>query len=152
MKCSYNQRDPNKPNKHNGYLRNLYRNAENGKIAGVCAGFADYFDVPDWLARLVFISIVIFTFQLALIGYVIAIFMMAKRPQTLQNSRYSEQGKSNDNAGSQRERKVFNYAKSASSRLEDIRDRLKRLDEQVGAMESYVTSNKYQTNSEINKL
>jgi len=152
MKYRSNQRDPNKPNKHNGYLRNLYRNAENGKIAGVCAGFADYFDVPDWLARLVFISIVIFTFQLALIGYVIAIFMMAKRPQTLQNSRYSEQGKSNDNAGVQRERKVFNYAKSASSRLEDIRDRLKRLDEQVGAMESYVTSNKYQTNSEINKL
>ncbi|MEM5530089.1 envelope stress response membrane protein PspC [Gammaproteobacteria bacterium AS21] len=152
MKCSYNQRDPSKPNKHNGYLRNLYRNSENGKIAGVCAGFADYFDVPDWLARLVFISIVIFTFQLALIGYVIAIFMMAKRPQTLQNGHRSAGDNNRYSAGVQRERKVFNYAKSASSRLEDISDRLKRLDKQVGVMESYVTSNKYQTNSEINKL
>jgi phage shock protein C len=152
MKCSYNQRDPNKPNKHNGYLRDLYRNSQNGKIAGVCAGFADYFDVPDWLARLVFISIVIFTFQLALIGYVIAIFMMDKRPEKLQNGPRSGDSKNGYSTGAHHERKVFNYAKSASNRLEDITARLKRLDKQVGVMESYVTSNKYQTNSEINNL
>jgi phage shock protein C len=76
MKCSYKHRDPKGPNKANGYHRNLYRNSPKGKVAGVCAGFSDYFDVPTWVARLVFVSLVIFTFQLALIGYVIAYFMM----------------------------------------------------------------------------
>ncbi len=31
--------------KRAGWGRNLYRNTREGKIAGVCAGFADYFDI-----------------------------------------------------------------------------------------------------------
>ncbi len=150
MGCKYREKhsDPNRPNKHNGYQRNLYRNAREGKIAGVCAGFADYFDVPYWVARLVFISLVIFTFQLALIGYVIAIFMMKKRDDQQYRS-YSEKSNS---SYSEAKAKVFNYSKPVSSRLQDIRDRLRRLDEQVGAMEGYVTSKRYQTTNDINDL
>lgn len=155
MGCRYREKhsDPNRPNKHNGYLRNLYRNSREGKIAGVCAGFADYFDVPYWVARLVFISLVIFTFQFALIGYVIAIFMMKKR-DSRQYKSYSESRhweKSNRDHSEARA-KVFNYTKPVSSRLQDIRERLRRLDEQVGAMEGYVTSKKYQTAKDISDL
>jgi phage shock protein C len=140
MKCSYKSSDPNSPNKENGYQRNLYRNTHNGKIAGVCAGFADYFDVPVWVARLVFISLVIFTFQLAIIAYIIAVFAIAKRSEHSMHEAASGR------------HKVFNYHKPASSRVKEIRDRLRRLDEQVGSMEAYVTSKKYQTNNDINNL
>lgn len=150
MGCKYRQKhsDPNRPNKGNGYMRNLYRDTRRGKVAGVCAGFAEYFDVPCWVARLVFISLVIFTFQLALIGYVVAIFMMEKRENSSERV-YSE--KSN-HSYSESKAKVFNYSKPVSGRLQDIRDRLRRLDEQVGAMEGYVTSKKYQTTNDINDL
>ncbi|OUS21589.1 hypothetical protein A9R01_17755 ['Osedax' symbiont bacterium Rs2_46_30_T18] len=141
MRCNRKKRDPNGPNKANGYKRNLYRNTRDGKIAGVCAGFADSFEIPVWVARLIFISLVIFTFQIALIGYVVAIFMLAKR-----------QPRTADDWGHDSSNKVFNYHKPASSRLQDIRDRLRRLDEQVGSMEGYVTSKKYHTNNQINDL
>ena len=145
IRCNRKNRDPNGPNKANGYHRNLYRNTREGKIAGVCAGFADAFDIPIWLARLIFISLVIFTFQFALIGYVVAIFMLAKRqPRTAESW-------DNDSDGDSANR-VFNYHKPASSRLQDIRDRLRRLDQSVGAMEGYVTSKKYHTNNQINDL
>ena len=154
MRCKHRNKhaDPNRPNKQNGYMRNLYRNTREGKVAGVCAGFAQYFDVPNWVARLVFISLVIFTFQLALIAYVVAIFMMAKREdihEGIGERGYSE--KSNTRYSGSKS-KVFNYSKPVSSRLQDIRDRLRRLDEQVGAMEGYVTSKKYQTTNDINDL
>ncbi len=140
MRCSKN-RDPNGSNKANGYHRNLYRNTDKGKIGGVCAGFADYFDLPTWLARLIFISLVIFTFQLALIAYVVAIFMIDNRPEQLTTK-----------ASSTGENKVFNYSQPVSSRLQEIRDRLRRLDKKVGSMEGYVTSRKYRTTNEINDL
>ena len=149
IRCNRKNRDPNGPNKANGYHRNLYRNSRNGKIAGVCAGFADAFDIPVWLARLIFISLVIFTFQFALIGYVVAIFMLAKRqPRTAQSWDNDSDGASASDSAN----RVFNYHKPASSRLQDIRDRLRRLDQQVGSMEGYVTSKKYHTNNQINDL
>lgn len=150
MKCKYRSKysDPNRPSKENGYHRNLYRNGREAKVAGVCAGFADYFEVPYWVARLVFFSLVIFTFQIALIGYVVAIFMIAKREQPSAD-KYADK---RTDGYCESKAKVFDYKKPVSSRLQDIRDRLRRLDEQVGSMEGYVTSKKYQTRNEINDL
>ena len=34
--------------------RQLQRNAETGKIAGVCAGLADYLNIETWVVRLIF--------------------------------------------------------------------------------------------------
>lgn len=130
-----------KATKSNGYLRNLYRNDRKGKIAGVCAGFADYFDVPVWVARLVFISLVIFTFQMALIAYVAAIFLMDKRSEAARDSNVTDAPP-----------RMFNYHQPVGSRLQSIRDRLQQLDEKVGTMEGYVTSKKYQTNRQFNEL
>ena len=36
--------------------RNLYRDPQKGKIAGVCAGLADYFGVETWIVRLLAIT------------------------------------------------------------------------------------------------
>ena len=101
---------------------------------------SDYFDVPNWVARLVCISLVIFTFQIAIIGYIAAIFLLDKR------SDHEEERLISGN------RKVFNYNKPASTRLKEIRERLARLNKQVQTMESYVTSKQYQTRNELNDL
>ncbi|MGB1237812.1 MAG: envelope stress response membrane protein PspC [Pseudomonadales bacterium] len=140
--CRHNRSDDSsKPNKANGYHRNLYRNDHKGRVAGVCAGFADYFDVPTWVARLVFVTLVIFTFQMAIIAYIIAIFMLEKRSEASRRDRSKE-----DTARDTR------YAASPGTRLQGIRDRLNSLDQKVAVMERYVTSKKYHTNNQFNDL
>lgn len=36
-------------------MKRLYRNVEKGKIAGVCQGIAEYFDIDPVIVRLVFV-------------------------------------------------------------------------------------------------
>ena len=36
-------------------MKRLYRNKEEGKIAGVCAGLGDYFEIDPVIIRLVFL-------------------------------------------------------------------------------------------------
>jgi phage shock protein C len=70
--------------------RRLYRNPRRGWIAGVCAGLADYFGVGACLIRfLVVVSLVIFTVP-TLLAYVIAAFVLERRPETMQASREEE--------------------------------------------------------------
>ena len=71
--------------------RRLYRNPRRGWIAGVCAGLADYFGVGTCLIRfLVLVSLVIFTVP-TLIAYVVAAFVLERRPETMQASREEEE-------------------------------------------------------------
>lgn len=65
----------------NGWLRDLYREPERGWIAGVCAGFARYYDIDVWVARVVAFSLLLFIPQIAFWAYIIAIFMLGKRPR-----------------------------------------------------------------------
>ena len=70
--------------------RRLYRNPERGWIAGVCAGLADYFGVGTCLVRfLVLVSLVVFTVP-TLIAYVIAGFVLERRPETMRGTREEE--------------------------------------------------------------
>ena len=70
--------------------RRLYRNPRRGWIAGVCAGLADYFGVGACLIRfLVVVSLVIFTVP-TFLAYVIAAFVLERRPENLQASREEE--------------------------------------------------------------
>ena len=53
--------------------KSLYRDTENGKIGGVCAGLAATFGAEVWLVRLLFVSLFLFTgFFLAILIYIIA--------------------------------------------------------------------------------
>lgn len=36
-------------------MKRLYRNKEEGKIAGVCAGLGDYFEIDPVIVRLIFL-------------------------------------------------------------------------------------------------
>ncbi len=61
--------------------RKLMRPRLDRKIAGVCAGFAEYFDLDITLIRLVVVLLGIFVFPLAEIGYVIAWIVMPDAPE-----------------------------------------------------------------------
>ncbi|MBF8450775.1 envelope stress response membrane protein PspC [Aeromonas dhakensis] len=63
--------------------RNLYRDPQRGKIAGVCAGLAEYFGVETWIVRLLAISGLIFAGFITFTAYVAAWFLLDKKPVTL---------------------------------------------------------------------
>lgn len=63
--------------------RRLMRPRLDRKIAGVCAGFAEYFDLDVTLIRLLMVLLGIFVFPLAEIGYIVAWIVMPEMPELL---------------------------------------------------------------------
>jgi len=63
--------------------RRLLRPRVGRKIAGVCLGFAEYFDVDVTLVRLVWLLLGILAFPVGLIGYGVAWIVMPEEPKLL---------------------------------------------------------------------
>lgn len=62
-------------------MKKLYLSKTDKKIAGVCGGFAEFFEVDSTLLRVLFIFLLIFTGVVpALIFYIIAALVIPKRP------------------------------------------------------------------------
>lgn len=59
----------------------LMRPRVDRKIAGVCAGFAEYFDFDVTLVRLIWVLLAIFGFPFGLIAYIIAWVVMPEVPE-----------------------------------------------------------------------
>ncbi|MFB3917059.1 MAG: PspC domain-containing protein [Terriglobales bacterium] len=51
------------------------------RIAGVCQGFAEYFDLDVTLIRIVWLLVAILGFPVGLIGYAIAWIVMPEEPK-----------------------------------------------------------------------
>lgn len=56
--------------------KKLYRLPKQGKIAGVAAGLAEYFAIDVTLMRILFVVAAVITEGLAILAYIIAIFVM----------------------------------------------------------------------------
>ena len=63
--------------------KRLIRPRANRKVAGVCAGFAEYFDLDITLVRLVWLISVFLGACLGLIAYVIAWIVIPEEPRSL---------------------------------------------------------------------
>ncbi len=150
-------------NKRGGWGMGLYRNTRDGKIAGVCAGLADHWDIAPWVMRLVWIAGFLFTGTLALWVYLGAWVLMAPRPtRRLDDGGYAfaeedfeeieVEMEYDERYHDYRPRKVFRYSEPCNVRLERARERLDGALRRVEEMESYVTSRRYNLNKEFSKL
>ncbi|EED32755.1 PspC domain family protein [gamma proteobacterium NOR5-3] len=158
--------------KRHGWGMGLYRNRRDGKICGVAAGIADYWDVADWVVRLIFVGAFLFTGTLAIWGYVAACLLLSPRPDdrsARQRKRESREASAATQASANEEafgpemeyderyhdyrpRRMFRYSDSASVRLARARERLDSALRRVESMETYVTSRRYKLNSELSRL
>lgn len=59
--------------------KRLYRSVQDRKIAGVCAGLADYFDIDPTLVRLLWACTVLFA-GTGVIAYIIAWIIVPEEP------------------------------------------------------------------------
>jgi len=145
-----------------GWGFNLYRNTRDGRIAGVAAGLADYWDVAPWVVRLLWVGLFLFTGTLALWLYIGAWIALAPRPVHRETQDagsdefvYDDSEKEmeyDERRHHYRPRKVFRYSDSSTVRLRRARERLDAALRRVEAMESYVTSRKYTLNREFSRL
>lgn len=60
--------------------KKLTRNLADAKLGGVCSGLADYMGVDVTVVRVVTVLLVVFTFPVALIGYLAMWLIIPARP------------------------------------------------------------------------
>ena len=126
----------------NGWGIGLYRHPSDGWFGGICAGLADYWEVPTWVTRLSAFALFLFTgsvmFWLYLAAWVVYEGEVVRE--------YDEDRQT------YRKRAAFRYSEAPGTSMDRARDRVRDAERRVAAMERYVTSNRYDLDEEFSKL
>jgi len=142
----------------------LYRNPARGKIAGVCAGIADYFGWETWLVRILVVSGVLFGMPFLILGYVAAWFILDKNPKfpsKRANAKYhrAEQSESSNHYHKEHSNehikvkaRIWQSGEPPKQAFHDIRRKFGSLEKKLQGIEQYVTSSEFTVAREINKL
>lgn len=138
--------------------KELYRDTEKGKIAGVCAGVAEYFGWELWLVRIIVISGMLLSGSFFLVAYVAAWFILDKK-STAADRTTGTHWTGSHSANLQAEEhsvevkaKVWQAGEPPKQAFFDINKRFILMEKRLRKMETYVTSSEYQLNREINRL
>ncbi|KZN65678.1 phage-shock protein [Pseudoalteromonas luteoviolacea CPMOR-1] len=128
--------------------RELYRDPKRGKLAGVCAGLSDYFNMELWLVRILFVTAVLLSGgPLFVVIYIACWFILDRKAPELENTVNSYE---TDPVSVKF--KVWQKGEPPRQALFDLKDRLGKLDGRIQSMEQYVTSPEFTVKREINKL
>jgi phage shock protein C len=148
----------------------LHRDPNKGKIAGVCAGIAEYFGMEIWLVRILTLTgFFLLAPPFFFVGYIAAWFILEKKPRGLSTklkhdafeptSQYNKsQGKGWHNISEQESEKVIVKSKvwqagePPKQAFIDIKQRFTKNEGRLRKMETYVTSSEFQLNRELSKL
>ena len=149
----------------------LYRNASQGKLAGVCAGIADYFGWESWLVRILVVSGVLLGMEWFIVIYIAAWFILDKKPANFshahkgnfaQGSQYQAENKTsshhtNDedditNESIKVKSRIWQAGEPPKQAFHDIRRKFQTLELELQVIERYVTSPEFTVSREINKL
>lgn len=144
--------------------KQLYRNTENARIAGVCSGVAEYFGLETWLVRILVVTgFFLLAGPFIFVAYIAAWFILDKKPAGLNEAPtppvFSRgKGWTNPNNGQVKspkvevKTKVWQAGEPPKQAFHDIRNRFEKAEERLRKMETYVTSREYQLNKEISRL
>ncbi|HAS3379891.1 TPA: envelope stress response membrane protein PspC [Vibrio cholerae] len=126
--------------------RELYRDPYNGKIAGVCAGLANYFGLEVWLVRILVITAALLggTF-LVLVAYVAMALMLEKLPKQYREDIRSQQAHTLKS-------KPWAQGQAPKELLYTLDRDLSQVESRIRGMEAYVTSEAFKVNREFRKL
>jgi phage shock protein C len=118
----------------------FYRDKENGKVMGVCAGIADYTGFDVALVRICFLAAVFMSGGSVLPFYFIAGWVAPTKPREL------------DYRGTE-DRQFWQGVRASPARAaRDIRSRMRDIDRRLAEIESYVTTENRSLASEIESL
>lgn len=136
--------------------REMFRDTKNGKIAGVCAGLANYFGWELWVVRIIAVTALIFASKLTTVAYLVAWVVLEKKPKgsTIGNSIREETKveRTRDGRTIEIKTKVWESGKPPKMALVDLHEEFSSMEDSLRAMERYVTSSEFRIKSEINRL
>lgn len=149
--------DPNDPLYHGetqsreGFRINrpLYRSRRNVRLAGVCAGLANYLGVSTFFVRLATLLALFVLGPVAFWTYVILWIVLDKEPKIGQK-RKGKQGNAADYG-----RYATEEAVSREQRKQDIENcltELKATDQRLQQVEAFITSKQFRLHCEINRI
>lgn len=126
--------------------KTLYRDPQNGKLSGVCAGLANHFGIEVWLVRILVISAALLggTF-LVLLAYLALTFMLEKQPII-----YVEKVKTQQEHTLKS--KPWQSGRAPSQLLNTVEAEMDAMETSVRNMEAYVTSDAFKVNREFRQL
>ncbi|MEH8017850.1 envelope stress response membrane protein PspC [Rheinheimera muenzenbergensis] len=133
--------------------RELLRDDANGKIAGVCAGIADYFGWELWLVRIITIS----AFFLGAGGLVLVLYIAAwvvlekKSKATFKTSTTADLSPQTEKVVEVKTR-LWQRGEAPKDALQHLSSQFNGLELRLRDMERHVTSAKFQLNREFNSL
>ncbi|MBT1443187.1 envelope stress response membrane protein PspC [Shewanella sp. JM162201] len=124
--------------------RTLYRIPQQGKVAGVCAGIAEYFNLEAWLVRVITVSVFLLGGNSwVVLVYVVLWMILDVKPQT---------ATTNEPRDIEVKRKVWQAGEPAKQALADVSRRFTSLEGRLRSLERHVTSDNYNLKREINNL
>ncbi|MBE1299126.1 MAG: envelope stress response membrane protein PspC [Alteromonadaceae bacterium] len=141
--------------------REFFRDPEKGKIAGVCAGIADYFGWELWLVRIIFVSGTLLTGGFFPMAYIIGWFILDKKPSAhaAPTAKPTTKAKGKgwvssaaDDVKVEVKSKIWQAGEPPKQAFRDINSSFSKLENRLRKVETYVTSSEYQLNREINRL
>jgi phage shock protein C len=115
----------------------LYRNKRDGMIAGVCAGFADYFGFDLNMTRVV-VVIAAFIFQTLILVYFVLALILKPAP-----AHFEEPAPEREPGLGRRVRA------EPHATLGSVRHRFRDLDSRLQRLEKYVTSERFRLDREF---
>jgi phage shock protein C len=115
----------------------LYRNKRDGMIAGVCAGFADYFGFDLGMTRVV-VVIAAFIFQTLILVYFVLALVLKPAPAQFEEPQPEQE------PGLGRRVRAEPHAT-----LSSVRHRFRDLDSRLQRLEKYVTSERFRLDREF---
>ncbi len=141
--------------------RRLYRDPDNGPLFGVCTGIAQYFGIEPWITRLACVLGVICIGWVVIPAYIIAIFVMDRRPDEYEESQqYSDSYRKSRlrrryaKSKKDSERPVDQYEESSNFkwRMNVVRRDIRKMEQKLQRMETYVTSGRYELLKEFENI
>jgi phage shock protein C len=117
----------------------LYRDTENGWVAGVCAGLADYVGIDRKLVRLAFVLGLFFFFPPVIITYLVLAFLLKPRPGPMFQS-------------VDEERFWRTVTTQPNRTVAELRQRFRHLDQRLSEIERRATSDEFDLRQKFRDL
>ncbi|GHE84636.1 envelope stress response membrane protein PspC [Thalassotalea profundi] len=140
----------------------LFRIPSKGKIAGVCAGLADYFGWETWLVRILVVSGVLLGMGWFVVIYIAGWFILDKKPGEKgsnlgkKNSEYSQANNATSaefvSESIKVKSRIWQAGEPPKQAFRDISSKFNSLEKELQKIERYVTSPEFTVSREINKL
>ncbi|MEX1032086.1 MAG: PspC domain-containing protein [Cellvibrionaceae bacterium] len=127
------------------YGKRLYKSRRDKKIAGVCAGLANYFETSSFFIRLAFLLSLFFG-PFAIFAYIIAALIMDKEPELGAD----RTGPAQSNLAGKR--KTYSAPPVDKRDIRDCGDKFDKLEAKLRRLEATITSKKFKLHSELKRM